>query len=266
LRDALLAELADDPLQARDVVTVETDVGRLLLHAADKVMTPIIAASGTWEAAEGAWLRSVILPADTVIDVGANIGYFSVLAAKAVGPRGTVVAVEPDPANLRLLRANLWQNGCDNVRVVAAAATDARRLLALRRSSSNAGDHQVHDEGDVGDTLVAGVALDDLLDGDPVDVIKIDTQGVDHLVVDGLRRTLSSCPTAQTLAEFWLDGMEARGVDAAGVLEGYSALGRSISVLDGQGAAVPASHDEVLRAAEAAQGRFLNLVLGRVRR
>ena len=261
--DGLICDVACDPPGSADVRAAETDVGRLLLHAADEVMTPIIVATKTWEAAEGSWLRSVLRRGQTVIDVGANIGYFTVLASAAVGPRGSVVAVEPDRGNLRLLRANLWLNACDNVRVVPAAATDVRRLLALRHNASNAGDHQVHDEATDGDALVCGVVLDDVLDRGPVDIVKIDTQGVDHLVVNGLRRTLQACPRAQVMAEFWLDGMEARGFDVADVLAGYRSLGRPISVLDDRGVPHGASDGEILSAADAAPGRFLNLILGR---
>jgi len=261
--DALLRDLARDPPDAAAVVTVQTDVGTLLLHAADEVMTPIIAASKTWEAAEGAWLRGVLKAGQTVVDVGANVGYFTVLAAKAVGASGLVVAVEPERENLRLLRANLWRNGCDNVRVVPAAASGARGLLALRRNASNAGDHQVHEAAGEGDVLVAAVALDDLLGDAPVDVVKIDTQGADHLVIHGLRRNLEAAPAAQVLVEFWLDGMDERGIDAAEVLAGYRALGRPVSVLDDDGAATTSTDEDILSAARASPGRFLNLVLGR---
>ena len=249
-----------------DVVRVETDVGPLLLHAHDTVMTPIIAATKAWEAAEGAWLRGVLRRGQTVVDVGANVGYFTLLAARAVGPTGSVVAVEPEHANVRLLRANVWLNRCDNVRIVPAAAAAGRGLLALRRSASNAGDHQVHAVAGEADALVAAVALDDVLGEAAVDVVKIDTQGADHLVVQGLTRTLRARPTAQVLVEFWLDGMDERGIDAAEVLAGYRALGRAIAVLDDEGIASPAGDEAVLEAARATPGRFLNLVLGRAGR
>ena len=260
--DALAADLSRDPPNAADVVTVETDVGPLLLHAGDEVMTPIIAATKTWEPSEAAWLRSVLREGQAVLDVGANVGYFTLLASNAVGPSGSVVAVEPDAANLRLLRANVWRNGCDNVRIVAAAAGSERGLLALRRSATNAGDHQVHPDARAGDVLVPALALDDVLDGVPVDVVKIDTQGFDHLVVAGLRRTLAACPRAQLMIEFWPDSMRERGTDPAAVVRDYRALGRPIGVLGDDGIANPAADDEILAAADASPLRFVNLVLG----
>ena len=58
------------------MVDAPTDVGPLLLHADDQVITPAIQQDGCWEAAEGAWLRATVRRGDTVIDCGANIGYF----------------------------------------------------------------------------------------------------------------------------------------------------------------------------------------------
>jgi FkbM family methyltransferase len=198
-----------------------------------------------------------------VVDCGANIGYFSLLASAAAGPEGTVVALEPEPANLRLLRANLWRNGADNVWVVPAAASDARGLLALRLSvEDNTGDHQVHAEATDDDALVACVALDEVLAGAPVDVVKIDTQGADHLVVAGLRATIAANPGISVLIEFWLDGMEARGIAAQDVLSGYRALGRPLRLLGDDGTATAATDDEILATARGWEGRWVNLVLG----
>ena len=152
--DLRLDVLAADPPPAAEVVAVRTDVGELLLHAGDEVMTPIIQATGRWEEDEVRWMRGLLRPGQTVVDCGANVGYFSVLAAAAVGSEGHVVAFEPERANLRLLRHNLWRNGADNVRVVPAAAADRRGAMALRWNASNRGDHQVHPDAGPSDVLV----------------------------------------------------------------------------------------------------------------
>jgi FkbM family methyltransferase len=258
---ARLWSLALDPPCLDDVVSAETDVGTLLLHADDEVITPMLRASGRWEPAESRWLRDRLRAGHTMVDVGANIGYFSALASRAVGPEGSVVAVEPEARNLRLLRHNLWRNGCDNVWVVPAAAVDRRGVQALRLSATNSGDHQVHPEARAGDVLVPSVALDDLLDGIPVDVVKIDTQGSDHLVVAGLERTLHASPRAVLLVEFWLDGMSDRALDPEAVLAGYRRTGRAVGLLRDDGTAGVASDDEILSAASDWEGRWVNLVL-----
>ncbi len=260
-----LDDIALGPPAAAETVSVETDVGPLLLHANDQVMTPAIRDTGHWEESEGVWLRGVIRPGHTVVDCGANVGYFTVLASKCVRPDGLVVAIEPDAANLKLLRANLWQNGCDNVWVVPAAAADRRALLALRRNAQNAGDHQVHDSPAEDDPLVPSVRLDDLFKDLQVDVAKVDCQGADHLVVAGFAETLARSPGARVLVEFWLDGMAERGVDPREVLAGYRRLGRPLFRLAEDGVATEASDDEIIASAAGWEGRWVNLVLGPVR-
>ena len=78
-----------------------------------------------------------------MLDVGANVGYMTALAARMAGSEGLVVAVEPEPANVALLRANLWLNGLENVRVLPIAAWSARDMLPLRLNADNRGDHRV---------------------------------------------------------------------------------------------------------------------------
>jgi FkbM family methyltransferase len=261
-REARLWALASDHPVAVDAVAAETDVGSLLLHAHDRVMTPLIRRDGHWEQDEGKWLRETLRRGDTFVDCGANVGYFSLLGSQVVGSEGSVVAVEPEAGNLRLLRGNLWLNGCDNVWVVPAAAADGRGMVALRRSATNWGDHQIHPEASADDVLVPCLPLDEVLDGLRVDAVKIDTQGADHLVVAGLQRTFAANPHAPALIELWLDALVERGVRAADVLTDYRALGRPLGLLGPGGKVTPADDAAILSAAEAAQDHWVNLVLG----
>jgi FkbM family methyltransferase len=258
-----LEALAADPLAAGTVRTAQTDVGTMLVHAHDVVISPMLEQEGRWEPDEAAWLRAVLTPGATVVDCGANIGYFSLLAAGIVGAAGRVIALEPEPANLRLLRANLWRNGADNVTVVPAAASDARGLLALRfNRDNNTGDHQVHAEATAGDTLVPALTIDELVAGERVDVVKIDTQGADDAVVRGLRATIGANPDIKVLIEFWLEGMADRGLTPERVLAEYRELGRPLGLLGDGGAVTRAGDEEILATARGWAGQWVNLVLG----
>lgn len=279
-RDALLARalvdtaragrvdaLAGCALAADAVVEVQTDLGILLMHADDEVMTPLIRAAGVWEQEEAAWLRRVVRPGGVVLDVGANVGYFTLLVAQLAGSEGAVVAVEPEARNLELLRANLWNHRLDDVVVLPIAAWSSRTLLPLALSEGNRGDHQVRPDRPEGAArLVPAAALDELLgEHSTVDVVKVDTQGVDHEVIAGLHATLERSHDPQVLVEYWLEGMEDRGIDARSVLSGYRDLGFELALLGDAGEATTATDDEVIRACEASGGRFVNLVLRRPR-
>ena len=75
------------------VIEVDTQVGSLLAHRDDEVITANLIRWGVWEARETEFLRTVLRPGDTFVDVGANIGYFSVLAAGCIGRSGYVIAI-----------------------------------------------------------------------------------------------------------------------------------------------------------------------------
>jgi FkbM family methyltransferase len=246
-------------LDAADAVEVATEHGPLLMHRADEIMTPQVQATGRWEPAEERFLTAELRPGATFLDVGASVGYFSVVGGHAVGDGGRVISVEPEARNLALLRANLWQHGLRNVAVLPIAAGDRTGYLRLEANESNRGDHQVHalGEHETGRLVPAG-RLDEVLRGLEIHVVKIDTQGGDHHVVEGLRGLLR--PGMVLLCEFWLEGMERRGLDPRGVIEGYLRLGLRLELLDDDGP-VPTTPDAAVRAAAGWEGQWVNLVL-----
>jgi FkbM family methyltransferase len=126
----------------------------------------------------------------TVYDIGANVGSYTLLAARLVGPDGSVVAVEPLPANLRYLERHVQLNDLENVHIVAAAATDRVQTLRFQGTPDRVTSHIAVD----GDIIVDGTTVDDLVGagmGAP-DVIKIDVEGAEGDVLRGASRTLAS--------------------------------------------------------------------------
>ena len=134
-------------------------------------------------------LARQIRPTGWVIDVGANIGFFSERFARWVSNGGRVIAVEPDERNVALLQQRLARRNLHVVDIHQVAATRQSGPVHLLRNPDHPGDHRLSDAGDV----VPGVTLDELVAGagNPVvDLIKIDTQGSEGLVLDGAIHTL----------------------------------------------------------------------------
>jgi FkbM family methyltransferase len=216
---------------------ISTDIGQLWLPADDSVMRPWIAHYGTWEPTEAGFLRARLRPGMNLLDIGANVGYFSILGARAVGPSGTVVAIEPEPANYALLCANLWEARAANVVPLRAAASTFTGRISLSISGENCGDHRSFMERP-GERVVAvsGVRMDDVLDADArVDVVKIDIQGADHRAVIGMERLLARWRPL-LLVEFWPRGVDELGDRPIDVLSYYRSLGFSVSLIDQPGA------------------------------
>lgn len=142
-------------------------------------------------------MRRLLRPGDTVVDVGANIGFFSLLAARLVGPQGRVYAVEPAPENVAAIRANTELNGVANVEAVevaAGAAAGRSRLLVVEDQSwsmmESQGDHPLGKER----IEVEVAPVDDLVGQGriaPPRLVKIDVEGAEPDVLRGARRTLA---------------------------------------------------------------------------
>jgi FkbM family methyltransferase len=152
---------------------------------------------GTLEPSVVEALRRTVRPGHVVYDVGANLGYFTLAAARLVGPQGRVVAFEPVPWCAEAVRRNAALNDLDHVEVRAEAVGEESgraRLLVVEEASwshlASTGRHaQTREEIDVDlvtlDELVAAGTIP------PPDVLKIDTEGAELQVIRGLRRTIA---------------------------------------------------------------------------
>ena len=166
----------------------------------DQFVSRTIAADGIWEPYETSLLIDLLRPGAVFVDVGANIGYFSVLAASIVGDDGAVFAFEPDPENFRLLEANLALNDLhQNVTAIPAALAEQDRAGQLYLSEDNLGDHQIYAVDDQRESvqiklLNGGAFLEDRLQR--LDLLKVDTQGSEYQVIKGLMPLLLELATA----------------------------------------------------------------------
>jgi FkbM family methyltransferase len=245
-------------------VEADTDVGRMRLLLADEVITPALRRDGCWEPEEAAALRTRLRPGMTVVDVGANIGYTALVAAQAVRPGGRVIAVEPHPDNVALLRHNAEANAAGAVEVVAAAAWREPGTVRLAVSAVNAGDHRTEALASERATVeVPAVRVDDVVGDAAVDLIKLDCQGCEHVVLAGAAELIArSRPLI--LAEFWPIGIRQLGDDPAAVLRGYRRMGYALAVLEEPGLGERPSDAAIIAAIEAREdpvGGFATLVL-----
>lgn len=129
-------------------------------------------------------LRRLLFPGARVIDVGANIGYYTLLFARQVAPGGSILAIEPEPRNLEELRRNIEMNKLENVTVlpIALGRHDGRVTVEAGMN------------GRVGPLIDGGGGveirrLDEIIDG-PVDFIKVDVEGYESEVLAGASETL----------------------------------------------------------------------------
>lgn len=243
-------------------VVVATDVGEVALHAGCLV-TEIIRADQAWWTVESYLFRELLRPGMSVVDIGAHVGYLSLLAASIVGPSGHVVAVEPEPQNCALLRRNLEVNRVESVEVVEGAAWSHGGNLPLARAEGNSGDHRTGASAPPGREIVQvqAFALDDVLDSArPVDLVKLDTQGTEHVALEGMRLTIArDRPTI--ISEFWPTGIREAGDDPVEVARFFFSLGLDVRMWGRDDLSVDSPAQDWVDAAEAVEPGFQTLVL-----
>lgn len=186
-------------------------------------------------------------PGMSVVDVGANLGYYTLLAARTVGLHGRVIAFEPDPENHSLLVRSIQANGLNNILLSDKAVSDVTGRGILFLSEENCGDHRIIDPGDGRRRIeISTVALDDAIpEGVSVDVIKMDIQGAEMKAVCGMKRILEKNPHVKIFCEFWPKGLALSGSSGREFLSFFSARGFSYSYLGKQGQLLSASPEEL---------------------
>jgi FkbM family methyltransferase len=130
---------------------------------------------------------------DVVYDVGANIGFFTLIAARLVGASGCVYAFEPVPQVAEMLRANVELNGFDNVVVIEKAAHSRNGAADLDLSGGTTAAHVVHGDSGEGTLRVETQRLDDLVAARavrPPALVKIDVEGAERDVLAGMSETV----------------------------------------------------------------------------
>ena len=204
-------------------------------HRHDNAVSHALRTYGSWEAFESELILALLGPGDCAVDVGANIGVHTIAMSKACGSAGRVLAVEPDPANRRLLERNLQANRCENVEIIAAAAGAAAGSLFLFQSPTNMGDHRVYDSGEGrAKVAVPAVRLDSILASREFRprLLKIDVQGWETHALKGALAGLPEGGPFALITEFWPAGLELAGSSGEEYLSVLASLGGAFFEID----------------------------------
>jgi FkbM family methyltransferase len=191
LNRTLTLRFGDEKWVAADVLGTR----KLWLNLCDRHVS-LGCLSNAWEPHETEFMRRVLEPGDGVVDAGANIGWFSLVAEQCVGPRGRVYAFEPQPKILPYLRRTIADNGlAGHVSVHGVALSDRFGESAMSWDPVGAnmgraflGPPQDRHE-DLGTVPVA--PLDSILPNETIAFMKIDTEGAEALVLAGATQLIT---------------------------------------------------------------------------
>lgn len=156
------------------------------------------------------FLREHLEPGMKVVDIGANIGFYSTLFSKMVGEKGNVYAFEPDKLNFTHLLSNTKNR--KNVFAHNMAVSDKSGKIKLYHDINV--DHQTYDNGEGrAFTEIDCISLDDYFkNGETIDLIKTDTQGFDYFVILGMKEVVKKSKHLILITEFWPFGLNKSGI------------------------------------------------------
>lgn len=181
-----------------------------------------------------------------VLDIGANIGYFSIIAASLVGKSGVVYAVEPNTNNVKFIELSKRENDFRNIKIINSAAGEDFDILSLNSSYSNGTTAHLSEDQQtlMKSTVVACMPLDNLIPADrKIDLIKIDIEGFEYRALLGARRLLSNWHPI-IISEFSPDFMPLTGGnDGPTYLRFLFDLGYTAAVIQKNGELFEAGND-----------------------
>lgn len=150
-----------------------------------------------------------------VLDIGANLGYYSLIFANLVGKNGKVYAFEPEPSNYRLLVKNIKANNYKNIISFQKAVSDSSGRIKLYISEEHKGDHRTYDPGDGRHAInIQAITIDNFC-GNKIkpDLVKIDTQGTEFSIIKGMEKTIKRNSEIIITCEFWPSAIAKCGIN-----------------------------------------------------
>lgn len=204
---------------------------RMILDPEDSLNLSIY---GIYEPVETRISTSLLKKGDCVIDIGANIGYYTLLFARKVGNTGKVFAFEPDPQNFSILNRNIKNNKYTNVVTVKKAVSDKCRKMQLYKSGNSSG-YTIFNIYKVKKSVhIEAITLDEYFKGkkQKVDFIKMDIQGAEGTALEGMKGLIRANPQVKIITEFWPLGLERSGTDPTEYLKTLEGFGFEIYEID----------------------------------
>jgi FkbM family methyltransferase len=201
---------------------------KIIVDTTDRSLAPWLLADGLWESHVTGWMHDFLQPGAVMVDVGANIGYFTLLAARRVGPTGRVVSIEAHPRLVEILRRNVALNGhlgTTTVHHMAAwSGPETVRIHMRKHFAANSSIGSIGDITHLADTEevvdVEAKDLDsELGDLERIDLMKIDIEGSEVQALRGLAKTLDRNPEVTIMFEWSPAQIDMVGDDPAELLK-----------------------------------------------
>jgi FkbM family methyltransferase len=235
---AFLSRFIYRSIKPKGIILIECEENKLYVNAKDEGVVPSLLFCGFYEKTQTELWKKIIKPGMVVVDIGANFGYYTLIAAKLIKNRGKVYAFEPEPHNYRILVKNIKLNNYTSIIPTREAVSNKRGKIKLFTDENNLGKHSFLENNvleKTGFIEVETLSLDnffrEMAQDNTVDVIKIDTEGAEGLIIHGARRILKS-KDIKIIMEFCPYLIRDTGIDPLKLLHQLRNYGFNIKYID----------------------------------
>ncbi len=215
---------------------VEIDGNKIYLDEKDSLFLSVY---GFHEKTETEIVKNEIREGDIVLDIGANIGYYTLLFAKLVGEKGKVYAFEAESSNFEILKKNVYENNYNNVILEQKAVSNESGTVKFYIGKDSNTENQLfkpnvkHEEIEVKSISIDGY-FKEL--NPKIDFVKIDIQGAEPLVIEGMTKIIEENKDLKIMLEWWPDAIRKYGIDPSKHLTQLVNLGFKIFEIDDKNA------------------------------
>jgi FkbM family methyltransferase len=177
-------------------------------------------------------LKKYIKPGDTILDIGANIGFYAKILSELTGPTGKVYCFEPDKTNFRHLQKNV--SGQTNIILNNKAVGPKNELLKIYTSKDLNVDHRTYKPEEFDEEIeIPSVSIDSyLVNEKTIDFIKMDIQGFELEALKGMIKTLEQNKSVRLISEFWPYGLKRAGSSETELYEFLRNMGFNCFLLE----------------------------------
>lgn len=190
------------------LVLKEIQGSKMWLDTTDKGISLDLILDGIREKIATREFKKKLKPGMFIADIGANIGYYALMEAKAIGNKGKVYAIEPSPDNVELLKKNIKENGYRNIEVIQSAIgsenkpgklflSSARNVCSIHNPTKRSVDVKIR-------------TLDSILNNKRVDFVRMDVEGYEYEIIKGMEKILSRKNKPGLFIEVHEEGMGER--------------------------------------------------------
>jgi len=248
-------------LKPKGYTLVEVQGNKMYVDAGDTGVAPALLMGDTYEKCEVNLFKKLVSREMVVVDIGANFGYYTLIAANLVGDKGKVFAFEPEPENYALLVRNIEVNGYKNIIPVQKAISNKTGTTNLFLFEKNKGQHTIYEPRSYWKSIVVeSITLDDYFSEqqDSVDVIKMDIEGAEILALLGMDRIIKQAPNLKIFTEFVPTKLRAGGSSPEEFLNKVTEYGFKLHLINERKQLIePIDIDRLMQRRESKMNLFL---------